>query len=123
MNAEIAASASIEAAEPSDDAPAVMPRVWRKRYLTALTWTFTLFNSIRVLAYLPTLWALHRSGDSSQHSLLTWLIWLGANSTMALWLYEQHGQRWTRAALVNVGNAVMCGVIAVVIVALRWSLL
>ena len=36
-------------------------------YLAALTWLFTLFNSVRVLAYLPTLLAIYTSGDSSQH--------------------------------------------------------
>ena len=52
-------------------------------YLAALTWLFTLFNSVRVLAYLPTLLAIFTSGDSSQHSLLTWVTWVGANATMA----------------------------------------
>ena len=33
-------------------------------------------------AYLPTIWAIHRSADSSQHSLWTWCTWLGANLTM-----------------------------------------
>ena len=42
-------------------------------YLAVLTWLFTLFNSVRVLAYLPTLLAVFNSSDSSQHSLLTWL--------------------------------------------------
>jgi hypothetical protein len=37
-------------------------------------------------AYLPTLWAIHVSGDSSQHSLWTWATWFGANVTMAAWL-------------------------------------
>lgn len=44
-------------------------------YVTVLTWLFTLFNSVRVLAYLPTLLAIFVSGDSSQHSLLTWITW------------------------------------------------
>jgi hypothetical protein len=37
-------------------------------YLQVLTWLFTLFNSVRVFAYLPTLWTVYTSGDSSQHS-------------------------------------------------------
>lgn len=91
----------------------------RSRYLTALTWAFTLFSSARVASYLPTLWAICASGDSSQHSLWTWGIWLGSNLTMALWLYEQHGQRWTRAALVNGANAAMCAATFAVIVVFR----
>lgn len=85
-------------------------------YLTVLAWTFTAFNSIRVLAYLPTLHAIIASGDSSQHSLLTWITFLGANATMAGWLYEQNGQRLGKAVLVNIGNATMCLSITVAII-------
>ena len=84
------------------------PATLREGYLTALTWSFTLFNSVRVLAYLPTLWAIYAHGDSSQHSLWTWLTWLGANATMAAWLFEHNGRRVNRAVAVNVGNASMC---------------
>ena len=73
-------------------------------YLAVLTWLFTLFNSVRVLAYLPTLLAVFNSGDSSQHSLLTWLTWVGANATMAAWLYEHNGRRLNRAIAVNACN-------------------
>lgn len=79
-----------------------------RAYRTALTWLFTLFNSARVAAYLPTIWAIHTSGDSRQHSLLTWLVWAGANVTMAAWLFEENGRRMTRAIAVNLGNALMC---------------
>jgi hypothetical protein len=87
----------------------------RRTYLRLLTWTFTLFNSVRVFAYLPTLWAIVASGDSSQHSLWTWATWLGANLTMAAWLYEQNGQRTNRAVIVNGCNAWMCGMVLAVI--------
>lgn len=89
-------------------------------YLALLTWAFTLFNSVRVFAYLPTVWAIHVSGDSSQHSLWTWLTWLGANATMAAWLYEQNVRRVNRAVVVNAGNALMCLVTVSVIVVYRW---
>lgn len=88
-------------------------------YLTVLTWSFTFFNSVRVLAYLPTIWAIYASGDSQQHSWFTWLTWAGANATMALWLYEQNSRRLTRAAAVNACNAVMCSATLVLILALR----
>lgn len=91
----------------------------RPQYLALLTWAFTLFNSLRMLAYLPTLWAIHTSADSSQHSLWTWCTWLGANATMALWLYEQNGQRVSRAVLVNFGNATMCTITVALIAAHR----
>lgn len=91
----------------------------RRTYLLVLTWAFTLFNTVRVFAYLPTLWAIHASADSSQHSLWTWLTWLGANITMAAWLYEHNGGRMNRAVLVNIGNAGMCAATVAVIVFYR----
>lgn len=87
--------------------------------LRLLTWAFMLFNSARVLAYLPTLWAIHASGDSSQHSLWTWCTWLGANATMAAWLYEQQGKTMNPVVLFNIFNAGLCGATALVIVAHR----
>jgi hypothetical protein len=87
----------------------------RRTYLAMLTWAFTLFSSLRAVSYLPTLWAIHTSGDSSQHSLWTWCIWLGANMTMAAWLYEQNGQRLSKAVIVNLGNTAMCATTVVLI--------
>jgi hypothetical protein len=94
----------------------------RATYLSLLTCLFTLFSSVRMLSYLPTMWAIEASGDSSQHSLWTWCTWLGANLTMAAWLYEQNGQRMGRAVAVNLGNATMCAVTVVLIAAQRsWA--
>lgn len=88
----------------------------RQRYLQALGWAFALFNAVRVLTYLPTMWAIEASGQSEQHSLVTWLTWTGANVTMAAWLYEQDGQRANRAVMVSVGNAMMCAATSALIV-------
>jgi hypothetical protein len=44
----------------------------RAAYLKLLTFAFALFSSARVVAYLPTIWAIHQSGDASQHSVWTW---------------------------------------------------
>lgn len=88
-------------------------------YLAVLTWLFTLFNSMRVFAYLPTLLAIFTSGDSSQHSLLTWVTWVGANSTMAVWLYEHNGRRLNRAIAVNACNSLMCLATSILIVVYR----
>jgi hypothetical protein len=60
----------------------------RVAYVTGLTWAFTLFSSLRVFSYLPSLWAIIATADSSQHSLRTWGTWLGANLTMAAWLFD-----------------------------------
>lgn len=92
----------------------------RATYLALLAWAFTLFNSVRVLAYLPTMATIWQSGQSDQHSLLTWLTWVGANSTMAAWLYEHNGGRINRAVLVNMGNATMCAATVVLIAWFRF---
>ena len=99
--------------------PATPAPADRSRYLQLLTWAFTLFNSARLVSYLPTIWAIHASGDSSQHSLWTWGTWLGANLTMAAWLYEKEDRRISRAMLVNVSNAAMCAATITLIVAAR----
>lgn len=88
--------------------PAAAPA--RLRYLRLLAWAFAAFNSVRVLSYLPTMWAIHHHADSSQHSLWTWLTWLGANATMAAWLYEHEGRGVDRAVAVHIANATMCAV-------------
>ncbi len=93
----------------------------RERYLVALTWAFTLFSSVRVLSYLPTLWVIWQAQDSSQHSLLTWCTWLGANLTMAAWLHEHNGRRFNRAVAVNLANASMCGATVALIAVFRFS--
>lgn len=86
-----------------------------------LSGAFALFNSLRIVAYLPTLVAIQSSGHADQHSLFTWLTFLGANLTMALWLHEQNGGRMNRAVAVNAFNALMCGAIAASIAVLRWA--
>jgi hypothetical protein len=42
---------------------------------------------------LPTLPAIVESADSSRHSLVTWLVWVGANLTTAAWLHAHNGRR------------------------------
>lgn len=103
--------------------PAPRSRPWpnpRAAYLAVLTWAFTLFNTVRVLAYVPTILAIVQSGNSDQHSLWTWCTWAGANVTMACWLYEQNGQKLNRAVVVNMGNTAMCAVTLAVIVTHRF---
>lgn len=107
--------------EPPDTAtlPRSAPGGARAAYIRTLTCAFAVFNSIRFAAYLPTVWAIHVSGDSSQHSLWTWCTWLGANATMAAWMYEQNGQRISRVVAVNACNAAMCSVVTVLIIVAR----
>ena len=91
----------------------------RQRYQAVLGWAVTLLGSVRLLSYLPTLWAIVSSGQSDQHALTTWLTWAAANGSMAAWLYEQHGRRFDCTVLINAGNATMCLLTAAVIAAFR----
>lgn len=82
---------------------------------------FRLFNGLRIVAYLPTLAALQSAGQADQHSLFTWVVFLGANATMGLWLLENNGHRINQAVLVSAVNALMCGAIAMAIAWQRWG--
>lgn len=106
-------------AKPAAPMPAPTRLPANSLYLRLLTWSFTLFNSVRVFAYLPTIWAIQQHGASDQHSLLTWITFAGANLSMALWLFEQNGRRVHRAVIVNAGNALMCTAIVLVIASQR----
>jgi hypothetical protein len=90
------------------------PGTWRAAYLGLLAWAFAFFNAVRLLTYVPTMWAIHQSASSDQHSLLTWAGWALANLTMALWLYER-AQRVDGAVVINFGNAAMCGAVTLLI--------
>ena len=91
----------------------------RTLYLHLLAWAFALFSTARIVAYLPTVWAIVQSADSGQHSLWTWATWTGANATMAAWLYEHNDQRLNKAIAVSIGNATMCLATTVVILWVR----
>lgn len=88
-------------------------------YLYLLNWCFAIFSSTRLLTYLPTMWAIHSSGDSNQHSLLTWFAWVGSNASMAAWLFEQNGRRFNKAIAVTCGNTLMCAGTCVLILIYR----
>lgn len=89
------------------------------RYLLLLNWAFALFASTRLLTYLPTLYAIRESGDSSQHSLWTWASWVGSNAVMAAWMFEHNQRRLNKAIAVTLGNMVMCVAVCVLIVCYR----
>lgn len=97
-----------------DGAVAASP--YRRRLLVA----FATFNVLRVVSYLPTLWAIHASGDSSQHSMWTWFIWCGSNLLTGLWLCECNGGRPDRAAAVLLVNAALCAASLLMVAWYRW---
>ena len=94
-------------ADPSDQPISALPP-WRAWYLRGLTWAFMVLTTARLLAYTPTVLAILETRDSRQHSLWTWLIWVGANLTMALWMYENNGHQMDKAIGVSLANAAAC---------------
>lgn len=111
-------------ANPLDDLAAgvgvphavLSPLIRSPLYLDLLNWSFALFSSTRFFTYLSALFAIHHSGDSSQHSLWTWFVWVGSNAAMAAWLYENHARRVNKAIAVTAGNAFMCLATCVLII-------
>lgn len=99
--------------------PLAHPTEQRRWGDSLLDWAFAGCNTLRVFAYLPTLWAIHISAGSGQHSLWTWCTWFAANLTMSLWLARRDGWRLSFPAMVNAANAVMCASGVVLIVCYR----
>lgn len=73
--------------------------------------TVGLFGVLRIDAYLPRLHLIRASGAAHQHSPLSWVTFLGADLTMAMWLPRGNSGRVDRAVLLNALNAVMCAAI------------
>ncbi len=70
---------------------------------------FCFFNITRVLTYLPTIKKLCQPGCTGDgQSLLTWLTWILANSTLCLHLYVIAGYHVSVMVWINLANTVMC---------------
>ncbi|MEP6875836.1 MAG: hypothetical protein ABI887_15860 [Burkholderiales bacterium] len=91
----------------------------RSSDVSLLAWALGCFGVLRIVAYLPMLQTMHTTGASDQHSLLAWLTFLGANATMAMWMYRGNGGQCNRAVLLNAINTVMCAAICVLITWMR----
>lgn len=92
-----------------------MPRVG-ELYQARLGGAFARFNSLRLFTCLPTILAIVANGSSGQQSLLTWV---GANATMAAWLFERNERRLDKTVLPNIRHAAMCLITGLVIVGRR----
>jgi hypothetical protein len=78
-------------------------------YATLLSWAFLATNSIRILAYLPTIKKLLRAEATADcQSQLTWLLWAASNVTLALHLFETNHRQINEMILITGGNALMC---------------
>jgi hypothetical protein len=78
-------------------------------YATVLSWAFLATNSVRVVAYLPTIKKLLRAEATADcQSQLTWLLWSASNLTLALHLFESNHRQINEMILITSGNALMC---------------
>lgn len=77
---------------------------------------FVVFNTIRIALYLPQLrTCMKDAGGCRAINLWTWTSWIVANASTALYMLMFLGDPW--AAMLNLGNALMCGsVVAVTLV-------
>ncbi len=121
MNTQTPIAGTAGVAVPLGNADAASWRRQPSTYVRLLNGAFVAFSSTRLVSYLPNIWAIHTSADSSQHSLWTWGAFLGSNAVMSAWLYENNGRRVNKAIAVTAGNAVMCLVTCALIVWYRWA--
>lgn len=78
-------------------------------YAVGLSWAFLATNSVRILAYLPTIKKLlHEDVTADCQSQLTWLLWSASNVTLALHLFESNQRQLNEMILITSGNALMC---------------
>jgi hypothetical protein len=93
---------------------------WHDFYLTAVSWAYVFWNTVRILTYLPTVRMLLQPDASARHhSLASWGSWVLSNLTLALYLFEQSGHAFNALVLLNSGNALMCCITCALIVRLR----
>ena len=75
-----------------------------------ITSLYLLFNSARVLSYLPQIWAVSKEESKAQAiSLLTWGFWTLANFTTGL--YASFVAPDFLLSLMSYGNALGCGIV------------
>lgn len=75
--------------------------------MISLGLAFTVFNSLRVLFYVPQFKKLVKQKHNlDSHSLFMWFSWIFANATVAIYFVQLSG--WDEKAILNMANAVMC---------------
>ena len=68
---------------------------------------FTVFNSLRVLFYVPQFKKLVKQKHNlDSHSLFMWFSWIFANATVAIYFVQLSG--WDEKSILNIANAFMC---------------
>lgn len=75
--------------------------------MIGLDLAFTVFNSLRVLFYVPQFKKLVKQKHNlDSHSLFMWFSWIFANATVAIYFVQLSG--WDEKAILNMANAFMC---------------
>jgi hypothetical protein len=68
---------------------------------------FLLFNTLRILLYVPQLaTCLRDERGCPTINLLTWTSWIVANASTGLYMWMFQGDGW--GLVLNLGNALMC---------------
>jgi hypothetical protein len=68
---------------------------------------FTVFNTLRVLFYIPQFLKLIRQQNNLEsHSLFMWFSWISANVTTSIYFVQLAG--WDQKAIINISNTFMC---------------
>lgn len=79
---------------------------------------FVLFNTVRILLYVPQLVTCWRDAAGCPTiNLFTWSSWIVANASTGLYMWIFLGDAWGLA--LNLGNALMCAATVAVTVAKR----
>jgi hypothetical protein len=78
-------------------------------YASILSWAFLATNSMRVIAYLPTIRKLlHPQTTADGQSQLSWLLWAASNVTLSLHSFETNNRQLNEVILIAGANALMC---------------
>lgn len=80
-----------------------------------LTGAYAFFNSLRLVSYIPQIIAVARDRHGAVAvSIVTWLVWVGANGTTALYAGLKLGD--LPLALLNGFNTVCCAIVLGIVI-------
>ena len=78
-------------------------------YADVVAMIFTVSNSLKALAYVPTIRKLVTlKQPAAGQSELTWMMWIVCNASLTLHLYELNGRAVNLLIASTVASAVMC---------------
>lgn len=82
--------------------------------LTLITGMYLLLNGVRVLSYIPQMYAISKEHNKvTAISLTTWTFWAAANFATAIYAHiEVHD---TMLAIMNYGNGICCAIVVAMV--------